>query len=151
MIGYGHLLLPLIRKLKREFKSIESPWYTDDGSAAGKLKDILIFFRRLCELGSAYEYFSEEIRVFLLHGVWRESGGNFRIKNGFRYLRRFIGEKREIEWVEKKITNGIKAVESVAELIKYASQSAYAGMQRTLSVRVDFYPTGGSEYWYFVQ
>ena len=51
----------------------------------------------------------------------------------------------------KKITNGIKAVESVAELIKYASQSAYAGMQRTLSVRVDFYPTGGSEYWYFVQ
>ena len=44
MLAYGILLLPLIRKLKKEFTSIESPWYTDDGAAAGRLRDILIFF-----------------------------------------------------------------------------------------------------------
>ena len=81
----------------------------------------------------------------------RESDGNLKIKNDFRYLGSFIGEKGEIEWVEEKNTNGIKTVESVAELIKYASQSAYTGIQRAPSARVDFYPTGGSEYWYFVQ
>ena len=43
MMGYGLLLLPLIRKLKREFISIEPAWYADDGATAGKLKDILIF------------------------------------------------------------------------------------------------------------
>ena len=38
----------------------------------------------------------------------------------------------ETDWIEGKIKDWILAVESVAELTKYASQSAYAGMQRAL-------------------
>ena len=38
----------------------------------------------------------------------------------------------KIEWVEEKIINEIKEVESVAELTKYTSHSAYAGKQRAL-------------------
>ena len=113
MLVYGVSLLPLIRKLKREFRRIESPWYADDGAAAGKLQDILLFFRRLCELGPTYGYFPEENKSILIvrskDTVKAENfrignDGNFKIKNGFRYLGSFIGEKKlETEWMEGKI------------------------------------------------
>ena len=38
MVGYGLLILPIIRKLKKEFSDVESPWYADDGAAAARLK-----------------------------------------------------------------------------------------------------------------
>ena len=40
ILGYGLLLLPLIRVLKREFSDVDSPWYTDDAAAAGKIPRI---------------------------------------------------------------------------------------------------------------
>ena len=43
MLGYGILLLPLIITLKTDFPEVKSPWYADDGAAAGTLK-ILIYF-----------------------------------------------------------------------------------------------------------
>ena len=41
MIGYGILLLSLMRKLKKEF---DSPWYADNGTVAGTLESFLYFF-----------------------------------------------------------------------------------------------------------
>ena len=103
------------------------PWYADDGAAADKLQD---FFRRLCELGPTYGYFPEENKSILIvrskdtvKAVNFRIGndGNFKIMNGFRYLGSFIGEKKlEKEWIKGKINDWILAVESVAELTKYA-------------------------------
>ena len=93
MMGYGLLLLPSIWKLKREFSSIKSPWYVDDGAAVGKLHNMFIYFRRLCKLGPAYGYFLEENKSILITRsrdtekveiIGRESDGNIKIKNGFR-------------------------------------------------------------------
>ena len=101
-LSYGILLLPLIIKLKTEFPKVKSPWYADDGAAAGTLKNILLFFERLRELGPAYGYFPEESKsVLIVRDKGREKAEDFKkennhdfvIKNGYRYLGSFIGEK----------------------------------------------------------
>ena len=62
-----------------------------------------------------------------------DNGCNFRIKTGYRYLGSYIGGKeRQTEWVEKKTSDWIKAVENLAEVDVYVPQSVYAGMQRAL-------------------
>ena len=58
--------LPLIRKLKKEFSDDESPWYADDGVAAARLKNIDLFFKRLCELGPLFGYFPEGNKSILV-------------------------------------------------------------------------------------
>ena len=37
MVGCSIILLPLILQLKKEFNNIKSPWYADDGAAAGNI------------------------------------------------------------------------------------------------------------------
>ena len=55
------------------------------------------------------------------------------IKNGYKYLGSFMGNKKlETEWLVSKIDDWIEAVGQVAEIAKYVTQSAYAGMQRAL-------------------
>ena len=66
MVGYGSLVLPMIRKLKVEFRDIASPWYADDGSSASKLDSIIKLFLRLCEIGSNFDYFPEEFKSILI-------------------------------------------------------------------------------------
>ena len=85
---------------------------------AGRLRDILIFFRRLCEIGPAYGYFPEENKIILIvrsrdtvksENFRSESDSNFKITNGFRYLGSFIGGKKlETEWVEEKLPIGLR-------------------------------------------
>ena len=102
--GCGLLVLPLIRKLKVEFTFLESPWYADDGSAAGSLENVGTFFKRLEEIGPIYGSFPEESNSILVvrgrdmekANIFKEKNNfNFQIKNGYRYL-----EEEKI-WVEK--------------------------------------------------
>ena len=121
ILEYGILLLPLIRRIKREFTSIDSPCYADDGAAIGRLRDILILFRRLCELGSAYEYLPEENKSILIvrsrdninaEDFRSESDSNFKITNGFRYLGSLMGKKigdRMGRRKKKGLDNGSRA------------------------------------------
>jgi len=44
MIAYGIGVLPLIRQLRNEFRSVEQPWYADNARTAGKFKEILCLF-----------------------------------------------------------------------------------------------------------
>ena len=55
---------------------------------------------------------------------------DFVIKNCYRYLSSFIGEKQaEIEWLVSKIDDKIEAVEQLAEITKFVQHLAYARMQ----------------------
>ena len=51
MVGYGLLVLPLIRQLQKEFPTVASPWYADETMAEGALADVMKYFHRLCDLG----------------------------------------------------------------------------------------------------
>ena len=140
--GYGILVLPLIRKLKIEFTSVESPWYADDGSAVGSLENISSFFKRIEEIGPAYGYFPEEGKSILVvrgrdtekANIFKEKNNfNFQIKNGYRYLGSHIGDLEEEKiWMEKNINKWSESVEAVAEIAEYVPQTAFAGIQRAL-------------------
>lgn len=114
--GYGLLILPLIRKLKVEFNSVEPRLYTDDGTAAGSLESISSFFKRLEDIGPAYGYFPEESKSILVvrgrdtekANIFKEKYNcNFEIKNGYRCLGGHIGDLEEKTiWVETKLTSG---------------------------------------------
>ena len=112
MLGYGILLLPIIITLKTEIPEVKSPWYADDGAAAGTLKNINLFFKRLCEIGPDYGYFPEESKSILIvrskdrekaELFMKEQNCFFNIKNGYRYLSSFIGGEswRQSEWFQK--------------------------------------------------
>ena len=58
MMGYMLLIFPLNGKLKKEFSDVDSLWYADDGAAAARLKRLIYFFKRLCELGPIIWIFS---------------------------------------------------------------------------------------------
>ena len=63
----------------------------------------------------------------------KENNHDFVIKNGYRYLGSFIGEKEaEMEWLVLKIENWNEALEQVVKMAKFEPQSAYAGIQRAL-------------------
>ena len=54
MAMYGVATLPLLRLVQNTH--VSQKWYADDCSAAGRLKDLLLFFKQLTEHGS---YFGE--------------------------------------------------------------------------------------------
>ena len=63
----------------------------------------------------------------------QQEGVNFKVVNGNRYLGGFVGDKeKEREWIEEKVKDWVTVVEAVAEVARFAPQSAYAGMQRAL-------------------
>ena len=75
------------------------------------------------------DFFPEENKNILLvrendvkkaEKIMRDNGCNFKIKTGYRYLGIYVREKeRQTEWAEKKISDWIKAVESLAEVAVY--------------------------------
>jgi len=95
MVGYGLLLLLLIKKLKDEFNSVDIPWYADDGSAAGSLENVGYFIKRQEEIEPVYRYFQEERNSILvakgrdtvIGDIFKEKYNfNFQIKNGYHCL-----------------------------------------------------------------
>ena len=104
MVDYELLVVPLNRKLKDEFISVDSLWYTDAGSAESSLENSGSFFKRLEEIGPAYGYFPEERKIILVvRGRNTEKGNifkekynfNFQIKNDYRYLGGHIDDLEE--------------------------------------------------------
>jgi hypothetical protein len=66
MFAYGIGMLPLIRRLKAEFPTVEQPWYADDAGASGKFIEIRRFFRKLEEIGPDFGYFPEPSKSILV-------------------------------------------------------------------------------------
>ena len=54
--------------------------------------------------------------------IMRDNGCNFKIKTGYRYLGSYVREKeRQTEWVEEKLSDWTKDVESLAEVAVYVT------------------------------
>jgi hypothetical protein len=140
MAAYGVGLLPLIRRLKKEFPNVKQPWYADDAGAGGSFQDLRLFFRRLQEIGPAYGYHPEPTKSILIvqsHNV--ESARlefealHFKVTSGCRYLGGFVGDSTlRDEWLEEKTSFWTAAIGELAATARLYPQSAYTGLQRSL-------------------
>eukprot|EP00978_Attheya_sp_CCMP212_P020015 scaffold56827_cov52-Attheya_sp.AAC.2 len=128
MVGYGLMMLPLIKQLKREHPNVSQPWYADDARAGGKFTAIRNMFERLQELGPARGYFPEPSKSILV------------ITTGNRYLGGFVGEAapQEEEWVRGKTDAWATAVTTLAKVCKRYQQLAYAGLQKSFQQEWQF-------------
>ena len=99
--------------------------------SSGAFKNIDLIFIRLCELGPLFGYFLEENKSTLVlrekdvekaEKIMGDNGCNFKIKTGYRYLGSYVREKeRQTEWVEEKLSDWTKDVESLAEVAVYVT------------------------------
>lgn len=142
MIGCGLLILPIMRRLKLEFNDSDSMWHANDGSAMGNYDQLAKFFHRLLEIGPQHGCFPKETKSIFI--AKKDNAGraklfcnrnnlNFKIRHCYRYLGGFIGEKDlEFSWLHEKIDAWMEAVDSISKLAEHASQSAFAGAQKSL-------------------
>ena len=93
MAMYGISIMPMIRKLN---PSIVQKWYTDDGSMAGTLPDLLDAFKTLKTIGKAFGYFVNAPKCQLI------------VKNCLRKKAERIFKNSEVE-----ITDGTRVLGSV--------------------------------------
>jgi hypothetical protein len=146
MFAYGIGMLPLIRRLKAEFPTVEQPWYADDAGASGKFIEIRRFFRKLEEIGPDFGYFPEPSKSIL---VVRErnfeaakiafSDLGFKVTKGSRYLGGFIGEESALqEWILEKTKLWEDAVVDLASAAASHPQAAYSGLQKSLQQEWQF-------------
>ena len=63
MLFYAVAILPLIESLSDG--TIQS-WYADDSSCVANLKDLRVWFDKLCDLGPDYGYYPEPSKSFLV-------------------------------------------------------------------------------------
>ena len=108
----------------------------------GNYEQLAKFFHRLMAIGPRYGYFPEETKSILIVKkddaeraklFCTENNLNFKVKHGHRYLGGFVGEKDlESTWLKEKVNAWMEAVDSIAKLAPHASQSAFAGVQRSL-------------------
>ena len=148
MVGYGLLVLPLIRRLQQEFPDVASPWYADDAMAAGKLDRVMEYFRRLEVLGPAYGYLPEETKSILVvredltevaKAAMVTAGAKVEVVNGHRYLGGYVGDAElEREWIRDKVVEWCEAVKAIGVAAQFVPQSAYAAMQRSLQQEWQF-------------
>ena len=133
MVGYGLLVLPLIRQLQKEFPTVASTWYANDAMTAGALVDVMKYFHRLCKLVPSYGYFPEESKSILV-----VKARNMAAAEAFK-----VQTKAKVKvttghpipwglrrtWIKEQFAIWGFAVKAVGEAGKYFPQSAYAGMQ----------------------
>ena len=142
MVGYGLLVLALIRKMQEEFPEVTSPWYADDAMATGKLGDVMRYFKRLEVVGKPYGYYPEETKSILVvpkkdteavNAFKRESEAAVVISSGHRYLGGFVGDKDlERAWVVDQVEECKDAITALGEAAKFVPQAAFSSMQRSL-------------------
>ena len=51
MVGYGFLVLPLIRQLQREIPNAASPWYANNTMVAGELEEVMKYCTSITSAG----------------------------------------------------------------------------------------------------
>ena len=119
-----------------------SPWYADDAMAAGKLDQVMEYFRQLEVLGPAYGYLPEETKSILvvredLTTVARTAmvtaGAKVKVVNGHRYLGGFVGDAElEREWIRENVDEWCEAVKVIGVAAQFVPQSAYVAVHRSL-------------------
>lgn len=140
MIGYGLLVLPLIRRLKKEIEEIKQVWHADDSSGAGRFAAIKKFYALLEKYGPSYGYFPEasksiltvpEGSIDLAKAMFREE--KFKMRTGARYLGSYVGSKKDQdEWLLTKVDDWTAATKTLAKAAEHFPQTANIGMTKSL-------------------
>ena len=146
MFAYGIGVLPLVRRLQREFPAVKQPWYADDACAVGSFEQIGQLFKRLQQLGPSYGYFPEPSKSILVvreHNLERarelEAELHFEISTGNRYLGGFIGGPTAFDkWITSKADDWVYSIEQLSEVAANYPQAAYCGMQKSLQMEWQF-------------
>ena len=129
---YACSLTPLINKLE----SIDTPkqvWYADDSAAGGTLKQLLIWWKHLCEVGPWYGYHPKPSKTVLIvkDGFEEEAKRLFPgitiTTTGHKYLGSFIGkETGKRDFIAHQIAKWEKDIKALADIATREPQAAYS-------------------------
>ena len=120
-------------------------WYADDSSAAGRLKQIKLWWTRLCQLGPKYGYFpkaSKSILIIKDPSLLEEaqelfSGTGVKISyHGQRHLGATIGsESFKRRYVTSKITKWVDDIKDLAKIALAEPQAALSAYSKGICHR----------------
>ena len=137
MLFYAVAILPLIESLSDG--TIQS-WYADDSSCVANLKDLRVWFDKLCDLGPDYGYYPEPSKSFLVidpsdlpsaQDLFRDTGVQF--VSGHRFLGGYVGDSQgSLEFVQSKVNNWVHCIECLARAAESQPQAAYAALKHSL-------------------
>jgi len=141
---YGGVLVPMVRQLKECYSPVVQPWYAGDAGSTSHFDAIEAFFKDLVKIGPDFGYFPEPSKSILLivrsrnllaarvfFNAQRRRG--FQITTGHRYLGGFIGEvEKRDEWLSSRLLDFEHGIRELASAAKNYSQTAYAGLQKSL-------------------
>ena len=106
---YEIVILPLITRLHSD--SLTQKWYADDGSVAGKLKDIRALFDKLTQLDPKYGYLVNPPKCQLIikpgdrQALTVFAGTNVKITQGARVLGSVIGSSEASKKIPERCRN----------------------------------------------
>ena len=127
MVLYGVALLPLIKHMRAEDRSVLQPWYADDAAMQGRAQRQAKLLRRLSALGPAHGYFPEPKKSIYVcreedeaaaRAAFEAEGLAVRFSRGTRYVGGFVDNNESLrEWVAPQVVgwaSGVRALAHVA-------------------------------------
>ena len=135
---------PLINQLKAT-STAKQVWYADDASGAGKLRDLLVWWNKLIEIGPAYGYFPKPSKTVLVvkdpakleeaQALFSPLGVSVSA-DGERHLGAAIGSSSfRNRFVSGKVDLWAQDVKLLTEVAKEEPQVAYTAFVKSISHR----------------
>jgi hypothetical protein len=141
MAMYALTIVPFVSQLHGLCKHA---WFADDGTGAGKLKELRAWWDKLLEKGPAYGYFPKPSKTWLIvkadrldeaKRVFEGTGVQF-TSEGMRHLGAAIGSKKYKEsYLQKKIDEWISNVERLAKIAVTEPQVAFSAFIQRMQSR----------------
>jgi hypothetical protein len=140
MVLYGLMLTLMVEAFHRGALNIVTPWYADDGAIARTPPKIATAFALLELRGPSHSYFPEPTKSICLHKPKALPAGqahlqslHFNHQMGHQYLGGHIGDiATRDEWLLPQINHWVQSVLAFARIAKHFSQTAYAGLTKSL-------------------
>ena len=144
MAMYGIAVLPPITRLHND--SLTQEWYTDDGSVAGKLKDIRAPFEKFIQLGPEYGYLFNhpKCQLVIKPGAERRlsavfAGTSEKITQGTRVLASVIASSEASKnFLKDAEIEYIKNLNRLGQFVLTSPQNAYPCLTKRVQQRLSF-------------
>jgi uncharacterized C2H2 Zn-finger protein len=140
---YALATLPIINKMKKEQKTIQS-WYADDSSAQGDLNSLRNWWDKINTIGPSFGYFPQAKKTLLVvsetdketaHKIFK--GTNITIVTGSRFLGSYIGDGNE-DFIKNKVNKFVSTVEKISQICKDSPQAAYTALTKAIQFQWSF-------------
>jgi hypothetical protein len=127
MLGFAMALLPMIHELEELAEQLQTgqSFYANDTLGNGNLEALLVWYRRLCELGKPYGYVPQPAKCMIVTRFPKTARDLFvpegfcpdNIVAGARYLGGFMGEEELCkEFVQGQVASMVGLMEEVANV-----------------------------------